>query len=195
MSLAVLFSLLLISTVATVQGFVGANLVGGPCGYAHRTRGPSCNGAGCLKMSEGLSLPQQASKQVALYDMVYVERLPDEAQTSSGLFIPGKEQPRMNICKVVSFGEGREGENGHVVDNMGLNVGDLVYVKDPYGIGPRDEEFGNRKFSFVRYSSIAAVIPSSGALEADARAAAEISAKASNLGSFGDFDAGAVPGM
>lgn len=35
--------------------------------------------------------------------------------------------------------------------------------------GPRDDEFAGRKFSFVRYSSICAVIPNSEAYEEAAR--------------------------
>ncbi|CAN0441877.1 unnamed protein product, partial [Discosporangium mesarthrocarpum] len=96
----------------------------------------------------------QAARQRALYDMVYVERLPEEQQMSSGLFLPTKENPRMHVCKVVSLGHGREGESGHITPNASLKPGDLVYVKDPFGIGPRDDEFSGKKFSFVRYSSI-----------------------------------------
>lgn len=33
------------------------------------------------------------------------------------------------------MGHGREGESGHVTTNAAINIGDLVYVKDPYGIG------------------------------------------------------------
>jgi hypothetical protein len=42
----------------------------------------------------------QAARQQALYDMVYVERLPEAQQMTSGLFLPGKENPRMHVCKV-----------------------------------------------------------------------------------------------
>lgn len=37
--------------------------------------------------------------------------------------------------QVVSVGHGREGENGHVTPNDAVKPGDLVYVKDPFGIG------------------------------------------------------------
>lgn len=43
---------------------------------------------------------QQAARQQAMYDMVYVERLPEEQQMTSGLFLPTKENPRMHVCKV-----------------------------------------------------------------------------------------------
>ncbi len=39
-----------------------------------------------------------------------------------------------------------------------MKVGDLVHVKDPWGIGPRDEEISGRKFSFVRYNNVCAKI-------------------------------------
>lgn len=42
----------------------------------------------------------QAQRQQALYDMVYVERLPEEQQMTSGLFLPAKTNPRMHVCKV-----------------------------------------------------------------------------------------------
>ena len=78
----------------------------------------------------------------------------------------------MHVCKVVSVGPGREGENGNLVPSSEVKVGDLVYVKDPWGIGPKDDEFSNRKFSFVRYESICAVLPDEGgSFEASARAA------------------------
>jgi hypothetical protein len=79
----------------------------------------------------------------------------------------------MHVCKVLSIGGGREGENGTVIPNEGVGVGDLVYVKDPWGIGPRDDEFANRKFSYVRYTSICARVPDDdGSFEANARKAA-----------------------
>ncbi|CAN0211932.1 unnamed protein product [Phaeothamnion confervicola] len=123
-------------------------------------------------MSAAAELPTQAARQQALYDLVYVERIPEEAKMSSGLLLPGKENPRMHVCKVISIGSGREGESGIVVPNAGIQPGDLVYVKDPWGIGPRDDEFSFRKFSFVKYQNICAVLPNSRRFEDDARAAA-----------------------
>lgn len=49
-------------------------------------------------------LTWQVKRQQALYDMVYVERLPDEQQMTSGLFLPTQENPRMHICKVPKIG-------------------------------------------------------------------------------------------
>lgn len=33
------------------------------------------------------------------------------------------------------MGRGREGESGHVSPSDAVKPGDLIYVKDPYGIG------------------------------------------------------------
>jgi hypothetical protein len=35
-----------------------------------------------------------------------------------------------------------------------MNPGDLVYIKQPWGIGPRDDVWEQRKFSFVRAKDI-----------------------------------------
>ena len=49
-----------------------------------------------------------------------------------------------------------------VTANRGVAPGDLVYCKNPWGIGPKDEQFGEegdvRRFSFLRYEDIAAVV-------------------------------------
>lgn len=54
----------------------------------------------------------QAQRQQAQYDMVYVERLPEEQQMASGLFLPTKENPRMHVCKVISFENTADGMVG-----------------------------------------------------------------------------------
>lgn len=43
--------------------------------------------------------------------------------------------------------------------------------------GPRDDEFAGKKFSFVRYTSICAVIPDSDDFEAAAREAGKMQAE------------------
>lgn len=48
--------------------------------------------------------------------------------------------------------------------NADVKAGDLVYCKFPWGIGPKDEQFGEegevRRFSFLRYGDIAGVVKS-----------------------------------
>ncbi len=67
-------------------------------------------------------LPSEAAKQTALFDMVYIERLPDTSKLTSGLFLPGNERPRMHVCRVLSVGQGRESENGTLLPNQGIKV-------------------------------------------------------------------------
>jgi len=54
-------------------------------------------------------------------------------------------------------GPGFEEESGILRPMPTISVGDYVVVKNPWGIGPRDEETGDgRKLSFVRGQDIAA---------------------------------------
>jgi co-chaperonin GroES (HSP10) len=52
-----------------------------------------------------------------MYDIVLVERLPEVERRSSGLFIPGKENPRMHVGRVISTGSGNVGESGKIAPN------------------------------------------------------------------------------
>eukprot|EP00638_Chattonella_subsalsa_P010163 CAMPEP_0117757768 /NCGR_PEP_ID=MMETSP0947-20121206/14941_1 /TAXON_ID=44440 /ORGANISM="Chattonella subsalsa, Strain CCMP2191" /LENGTH=148 /DNA_ID=CAMNT_0005577751 /DNA_START=241 /DNA_END=687 /DNA_ORIENTATION=+ len=101
-------------------------------------------------------IPQEAAVQGAIQEMVYVERLPEPKKTSVGLFLPGSEFPKMHICRVISVGEGSRGESGALSANRDLQPGDYVYVKNPFGIGPKDDEYGYNKFSYVRYADVCA---------------------------------------
>jgi co-chaperonin GroES (HSP10) len=102
------------------------------------------------------------TRQQALYDLVYVERIKPPETSAGGLFLVAPEDPPMHLAKVVSVGTGGQGNSGLVVENAGLEPGDLVYCKHPWGIGPKDEEFGEdgqeRRFSFLRYADIAGVV-------------------------------------
>lgn len=101
-------------------------------------------------------------RQQALYDLVYVERIKPAEHSAGGLFLVAAADPPMHLAKVVSVGAGGQGESGMVVENAGLAPGDLVYCKHPWGIGPKDEEFGEdgeeRRFSFIRYTDLAGVV-------------------------------------
>ncbi len=56
------------------------------------------------------------------------------------------------------------GENGSIAPMLdGLSVGDLIIAKNPWGIGPKDEELSDgTKLSYMRYQDIAAVVAGSG---------------------------------
>lgn len=60
---------------------------------------------------------------------------------------------------VISMGPGREEENGRVADMPDMKIGDMVVAKNPWGIGPKDEETNDgKKLSFMRSQDIAAVL-------------------------------------
>lgn len=46
----------------------------------------------------------------------------------------------------------------HQNTHKGLEVGDVAYTKQPWGIGPRDDIWEGRKFSFVRHNDVLARI-------------------------------------
>ena len=54
---------------------------------------------------------------------------------SAVFFLYPSPTGRFYVLQVVSVGNGREGESGHVTPNDAVKPGDLVFVKDPYGIG------------------------------------------------------------
>ena len=37
-------------------------------------------------------------------------------------------------------------------------VGDVVYIRDPWGIGPKDQQYGERCFSFHKAVQITGVV-------------------------------------
>uniref|UniRef100_A0A7S2R6Q1 Uncharacterized protein n=1 Tax=Eucampia antarctica TaxID=49252 RepID=A0A7S2R6Q1_9STRA len=93
------------------------------------------------------------------YDMVLVERIQGKAKTESGLFVPEEDLPKLHLCRVISMGPGREEENGRIAPMPDLKAGDVVVAKNPWGIGPKDEETADgQKLSFMRSQDIAAVL-------------------------------------
>eukprot|EP00531_Pseudo-nitzschia_arenysensis_P016650 CAMPEP_0116120866 /NCGR_PEP_ID=MMETSP0329-20121206/3397_1 /TAXON_ID=697910 /ORGANISM="Pseudo-nitzschia arenysensis, Strain B593" /LENGTH=167 /DNA_ID=CAMNT_0003614651 /DNA_START=80 /DNA_END=583 /DNA_ORIENTATION=+ len=118
-------------------------------------------GVGRLNMDE---LAGKAGTWNCHYDMVLVERLQKKKGPSDveeeGLFVPDSEINRYHLCKVLSKGAGREEENGMVAPNINnLEVGDLIIAKNPWGIGPKDEELADgTKLSYMREIDIAAKV-------------------------------------
>jgi len=124
-------------------------------GTAGRTPKKFNGGAGVGR----LVLDEKIELWKCSYDMVLVERIQGKPKTQSGLFVPQDDLPRLHLCRVISMGPGREEENGRIVPMPTMKVGDLVIAKNPWGIGPKDEETGDgRKLSFMRAQDIAAVL-------------------------------------
>jgi co-chaperonin GroES (HSP10) len=94
------------------------------------------------------------------YDMVLVERIQGKPKKESGLFIPDEDLPRLHLCRVLSVGSGREEENGSIAPMLDpLKPGDIILAKNPWGIGPKDEETSDgKKLSFMRYQDVAALV-------------------------------------
>ena len=115
-------------------------------------------GIGRLNMDE---LAGKAGTWNTHYDMILVERVqkqkgPKEIE-ENGLFVPESDMPRFHLCRILSKGKGREEENGMIAPDInGLKAGDLVIAKNPWGIGPKDEELADgTKLSFMREIDIA----------------------------------------
>ena len=133
-----------------------------------------------------LSINAPLDSYKAIYDMILVVRLEDgkpilnigadaggadgdQKRLESGLFITkekdGGEKPPFYLCKVLSVGEGREREDGTIegISDVGgvyeFEVGDEVVLKNPWGIGPKDEEDDSgRRFSYARVTDVAAIV-------------------------------------
>ncbi len=68
------------------------------------------------------------------------------------------------------MGPGREEENGTVQPMPDIQPGDIVIAKNPWGIGPKDEETADgKKLSFMRAQDIAAVVRGSLVEEEEAK--------------------------
>lgn len=113
-------------------------------------------GVGRLVLDEEASNPNAWKCH---YDMVLVERIQGKPKTDSGLFVPQEDLPKLHLCRVLSIGTGREEENGIIASMPKIKVNDIIVAKNPWGIGPKDEEtVDGKKLSFMRSQDIAALI-------------------------------------
>jgi chaperonin GroES len=121
--------------------------------------GKSYGGGGGVGRFNLDDLAGQAGAWQTQYDMVLVERIQGKPKLESGLFIPDEDLPRLHLGRVMSVGPGREEENGSVASMPDIEVGSIIIAKNPWGIGPKDEETADgMKLSFMRSQDIAAVI-------------------------------------
>jgi co-chaperonin GroES (HSP10) len=109
-----------------------------------------------------LVFDERAAKSESIqchYDMVLTERIQGRPKTDSGLFVPQQDLPLLHLCRVIAVGPGKEEENGLVVPITDIKVNDIIIAKNPWGIGPRDEETADgKKLSYMRYQDVAAVV-------------------------------------
>jgi co-chaperonin GroES (HSP10) len=102
---------------------------------------------------------EQLQKWKCHYDMVLVERIQGRPKLESGLFVPDEVLPKLLLCRVISVGPGEEAENGRILPMPNIQSGDVIIAKNPWGIGPKDEEtLDGKKLSFMRARDIVAVV-------------------------------------
>lgn len=108
----------------------------------------------------GENIPEDIKKQSAIYDMILVERFSAAEKTDFGLFLPkidGKDQKHVGKVLSVPTSYGLESEQGRlqtIEEIAPYKVGDIVYIQDPWGIGPKDQTVGQRCFSFHKAAHI-----------------------------------------
>ncbi|KAJ1427310.1 hypothetical protein B484DRAFT_450354 [Ochromonadaceae sp. CCMP2298] len=109
----------------------------------------------------GVDLPAYLLEMNPIYDMILVERFAAPTKTKSGLFMPteveGADQKHVAVVISMPTEYGLESEQGRVQPISEIapyKVGDRVYIRDPWGIGPLNFEHGPRCFSFHKAEQI-----------------------------------------
>jgi len=117
------------------------------------------------KFIVGEDIPEEIKRQSCIYDMVLVERLSAPEQTVTGIYLPkveGKDKKQLGKVLSVPGDYGLESEQGRVQPSTeicpGVKPGDVVFLRDAWGIGPKDQEIGERKFSFHKAAHITGLI-------------------------------------
>ncbi|CDK24963.1 unnamed protein product [Kuraishia capsulata CBS 1993] len=80
------------------------------------------------------SLLKSIKSVVPLFDRVLVQRAKAEAKTASGIYIPEKNQEKLNIGTVLATGPGLQDANGNTVA-VSVKAGDKVLIP-PFGGSP-----------------------------------------------------------
>ena len=118
----------------------------------------------------GEDIPPEILKLMkeTIYDMILVERYSAPPKTRGGILLPpGPEgADRKKLAKVLAIPKlGLESEQGRVQPmselvrtDPDLQVGDRVYLQDDWGIGPKNIEVGERKFSFHKANHVIGVV-------------------------------------
>lgn len=119
----------------------------------------------------GEDLPPEIVKLMKepIYDMILVERYSAPESTVTGIYLPpgpeGKDRRHLGqVLGIPSYG--LESEQGRLqamneliaCGEPALKVGDVVYLKDDWGIGPKNIEVGERKFSFHKALNVIGIV-------------------------------------
>merc|ERR1711862_725250 len=83
------------------------------------------SGIGCF------TLDDSSHSWQCLYDMVLVQRIKGRTQTDGGIYLPEGDTPKMHLCRVISVGPGRKGENGIIEPMPKVKSGDIIIAKNP----------------------------------------------------------------
>lgn len=106
-------------------------------------------------------LPEAVRGMQPLGDMLLVERIKVEERKASGLLVEYKEgdnDSKRHFAKVLDISPQLKEQPNY--DGV-IKVGDVVYVTDPWGIGPKDIiSDDKRQFSIVRASKVIAKVSS-----------------------------------
>eukprot|EP01035_Chromulina_nebulosa_P019706 gene19706-25631_t len=98
--------------------------------------------------------------------MILVERFNAPERTSAGILLPKIEgKDKKQTAKVIAIGKnyGLESEQGRLQsldEIVSCKVGDIVFIRDPWGIGPKEIQVNERCFSFHKAVHILAVVQS-----------------------------------
>mmetsp|Transcript_175 Transcript_175/g.217 ORF Transcript_175/g.217 Transcript_175/m.217 type:complete len:167 (+) Transcript_175:130-630(+) len=112
----------------------------------------------------GENIPEEILMQKCIYDMILVERFSQPEKTDFGLFLPkveGKDEKHLGKVLSVPLTHGLEGEQGRlapITEIAPYKIGDVIYIKDPWGIGPKDQEVGQRCFSFHKALHVTGIV-------------------------------------
>lgn len=83
--------------------------------------------------TEAMSLIKSAKSIIPTLDRVLVQRIAVPQKTSSGIYIPEKNQPKNNLATVVAVGPGFTSQNGELV-KPSVASGDKVMIPQHGGV-------------------------------------------------------------
>jgi co-chaperonin GroES (HSP10) len=105
-------------------------------------------------------IPAELSRYSAIHDMILVERMSSPEISVGGIILPKKgekDQKHVGVVVSVPSDGGLESDSGALqpIEKLApYKVGDVVYIRDPWGVGPLHIELNSRFFSFHKAAHI-----------------------------------------